>query len=352
MIDDSLSIFAIIVGNVALVLIAFFIFRYLLKGFRYRPSPFREKEDSERSRYEMLKLIDLVQSLKSFQARWEESLERQPYELRHTVASLESLRHELRIMLAEMTTTLSKLSAPTKSTGVPSHEKVLSIYQQVSSEFSHSIKTPLASIESAISNLNEHLPDMLQGQQEMDDKTSSLLLSFLENATISLDHIKDILRRGAGFFPGEAERISVPVFVHKAIRMAKEVTKSKTEVAISLDGVPEIKYYSLNLLISLIQILVNAFEATESSGSIQVTGRYEKTTGVVQVDISNTGSPIPVDDQPKLFQESFSTKESGRGSGLLIARHCLQIVGGDIKLVESTDSVTTFRISFKTQDKT
>lgn len=69
-------------------------------------------------------------------------------------------------------------------------------------------------------------------------------------------------------------------------------------------------------------LLQNSFEAVgEKGGAVQISSRmeYEPFPSVV-VDIFNTGSPPKAEDLEKLFSPFFSTKATGSGFGLPIAR--------------------------------
>ena len=52
-------------------------------------------------------------------------------------------------------------------------------------------------------------------------------------------------------------------------------------------------------------------------------------------------------NQKKIFETNFTTKEKGNGLGLAICKTQLNLVGGDINLVKSTDSETIFEITLK-----
>lgn len=347
--------------SIALGLIIIAVLYYFIKSMvekigskmLFKDADFGRRGDYEREilnerLYKLEKMTADLERMLSFQKRLEESRSKESDEIRIAIRDLEETKREITQSIENSCNALSELSASTKSKETISSDRVLSIYKEVSSEFSHSIKTPLASIESAISNLNERLPDLLKESKATPDGSSEVLLSFLENASLSLDYIKKILQRGAGFFPGEAEKFSIEPIIRKAIRITREATKSPIEVSVSL-GVPEVKYYWLNLLIPIIQVLENAFEAldvSDNNGKIDILCRYNNAGDGVEILISNNGEPIPSNIQSNIFEPTFSTKGEQRGAGLAIAKRCLETVNGKIELVQSDDEKTIFRILF------
>jgi len=101
----------------------------------------------------------------------------------------------------------------------------------------------------------------------------------------------------------------------------------------------------------LLNIIINAFDATESGGKITIrTGlsffasRTEKKG--IEISITDTGCGIPQEDLDKLFDPFFTTKEVGQGTGLglavsygIVERH-----GGTIKVQSEVGKGSTFTI--------
>ena len=48
--------------------------------------------------------------------------------------------------------------------------------------------------------------------------------------------------------------------------------------------------------------------------------------------VANTGTPIPPDDQQRIFEPGVTTKSDGHGMGLFIVRETLRHYGGDIQV--------------------
>lgn len=286
---------------------------------------------------EIAKIRDSIESLRSFQ---NDLTERQAVSNQEIAFLVQRLEKTFRTL--EHSSTLASKKGEAEDARF-STEKMLSIYKEVSSEFAHSIRTPLASIDTAITNVSQRLPSIL-GKDDAEE-TDKSLIGLLENASISLNDIRDILRHGAGFIPEKPETIDFPTLLRKVERICREATGSKTEITSTID-LPPFDYYWLNLFIPLVEVLENAMEAVDNEGKIEVTCTQDRSNNI-RVDVSNTGKTIPREAREEIF-EGFSTKGEGHGIGLRMAKRVLESVDGNIDLVSKPGSrITTFRITIK-----
>ena len=96
---------------------------------------------------------------------------------------------------------------------------------------------------------------------------------------------------------------------------------------------------------ALTNIIFNAIEDCKSGSNINVYSKIQDS--YLSLFVLNNGEKISEDNQKRIFETNFTTKEKGNGLGLAICKMQLNLVGGDIKLVKSTDSETVFEISLK-----
>ncbi len=103
----------------------------------------------------------------------------------------------------------------------------------------------------------------------------------------------------------------------------------------------------------LLNLLINALDATEAGGAITVSSRMAlsmsregtKRLGV-ELSVKDTGCGVPPENLEKIFEPFFSTKEVGKGTGLglavaygIVARH-----GGVIRVQSQVGKGTEFTI--------
>lgn len=103
----------------------------------------------------------------------------------------------------------------------------------------------------------------------------------------------------------------------------------------------------------LLNLLINALDATEAGGSVTVSSRVALSMsreGVkrlgVELSVKDTGCGVPPENLEKIFEPFFSTKEVGKGTGLglavaygIVARH-----GGVIRVQSQVGKGTEFTI--------
>lgn len=89
----------------------------------------------------------------------------------------------------------------------------------------------------------------------------------------------------------------------------------------------------------LVNLLRNAVEAASSSTSAEV--RLEArlgSAGAVTITVTDNGAGIPPEARDRLFQPFFTTKSSGTGLGLVIARSLTRALGGELTLRDGAPS--------------
>jgi two-component system NtrC family sensor kinase len=98
----------------------------------------------------------------------------------------------------------------------------------------------------------------------------------------------------------------------------------------------------------LLNIILNALDATQAGGHIDITTRLALTDGRqgIQIAIADTGHGIPAEHLERIFDPFFTTKEVGKGTGLglsvsqgIVARH-----GGSIRVQSQVGQGSTFTI--------
>lgn len=99
---------------------------------------------------------------------------------------------------------------------------------------------------------------------------------------------------------------------------------------------------------ALLNMMINALDATEPGGTITVETQNSKMNNRKGVDviISDTGSGIPPRILKKLFEPFFTTKEPGQGTGLglAVSLGIIQKHGGTITVKSEHNKGTQFRV--------
>jgi signal transduction histidine kinase len=95
---------------------------------------------------------------------------------------------------------------------------------------------------------------------------------------------------------------------------------------------------------AVINLILNATDATDSGGTITVLTQFIPQNKVVEIAISDTGKGISGENTDKIFEPFFTTKGSGTGLGLAITHGIIGQHGGTIDVKSNQSQGTTFTI--------
>jgi signal transduction histidine kinase len=92
-----------------------------------------------------------------------------------------------------------------------------------------------------------------------------------------------------------------------------------------------------------LNIAINALEAMPEGGRLAMSLALD--TDRAEVRISDTGPGIPPALQDRIFDMHFTTKESGTGIGLYVARSMFEAQGGTVRTASCSPEGTTFELT-------
>jgi len=201
----------------------------------------------------------------------------------------------------------------------------------------HEVGNPLASISSIVQMLN---------RRSQDDYTAGRL----HMVDAQLRRIQKILRELVGF-SRPANKDIAAVDIHASITEALNIAKyykrwkGKTVETRFSPGMPIVRTV-YDLLVQLVlNLIMNALDATEEGAVISVTTDVLAKEERVAITIADQGNGIPIEVQREIFDAYFTTKKTGTGLGLFVCRQLAETeLGGTIELVRSDSSGTVFRI--------
>jgi signal transduction histidine kinase len=100
----------------------------------------------------------------------------------------------------------------------------------------------------------------------------------------------------------------------------------------------------------LLNLLLNAQQAIESKGKIEVTLERRGSTAVIEV--TDNGRGIAPDQLPNIFRPFYTTKGDGTGLGLSLARRIVEDHHGRIDVSSTVGKGTTFAVVLPMQRAT
>ncbi len=109
-------------------------------------------------------------------------------------------------------------------------------------------------------------------------------------------------------------------------------------------NLPFIKGDSSQLKEAFHNVLINAFEAMEGGGVLQIQTEYQSQSSQIQISFADTGEGIPDTLRHKIFQPGYTLKKGGSGFGLTIVQRTVRDHMGSIDLRSKEGGGTTFII--------
>jgi two-component system NtrC family sensor kinase len=217
------------------------------------------------------------------------------------------------------------------------HQEKLASIGRLSAGVAHEINNPLTTILTTAMLLQEDLDPDDSSYHELDTiakealrcrKIVTSLLDFArQNKPMKKEcEVNDLLRESVALTKKQA--------AFKDVILTQELS----------DKLPFIFLDKGQIQQSIINLIQNAIEATPPGGSIKVASRFERRTKNIEITVVDTGEGISREDQSKIFDPFYTTKEEGTGLGLAITHGIIEQHGGTIEVVSKKGKGSTFKI--------
>lgn len=199
----------------------------------------------------------------------------------------------------------------------------------------HEIRNPLSSIRGFAQyfqgKFEPETKDVKYAKAMVDeiDRLNRIIEALLDFARpaepkLSSYSIEDVLNHALGLVQADIEV--------KEVRLTRNVQS----------GIPEVMIDRDQMIQAILNILLNAVEAVDKEGEIAVSASTKGDN--LQVTVSDTGSGIPEEDLPKVFDPFFSTRRNGTGLGLAIVHKIVENHDGEIRVNSTVGQGATFTI--------
>jgi two-component system, NtrC family, sensor kinase len=214
---------------------------------------------------------------------------------------------------------------------------------QLAAGVMHEINNPLATIGACVA--------AIQGKLEDGQGTTAALGEYLDIIDREVERCSKIVD-GLLDFSRPKGQSKAPLSVHALVdetlfllkhhqRFKRMAVDRKLEPAL-----PRILGNKEQLIQALMALLLNAVDAMEQTGRLAVRAARGQRDDEVVVEVEDTGVGIPREDQSKIFEPFYTTKQPGRGTGLGLSI-CYGIVEdhrGRIEVDSSPGRGATFRV--------
>jgi signal transduction histidine kinase len=225
------------------------------------------------------------------------------------------------------------------------HQEKLASIGRLAAGVAHEINNPMTTILTSAMLIQEDMnpedPNYEELQTIADEtkRCSRIVKSLLDFArhskpSITENSINDIVREGITLTKKQAKFNDVSI--------EENLTEDLPPVYVDKDQIEQV----------VINLSQNAIEATPPGGKITFTTRLGAKKGTIEIVVSDTGKGIPKEDQRKIFEPFYTTKESGTGLGMAITVGHVHQHGGIINVESSPGNGSTFvvRLPIKKED--
>lgn len=192
-------------------------------------------------------------------------------------------------------------------------EKMASLGQLVAG-VAHEINTPVASIKSNNAIISKFIP------QIKDTEIAEMMQEINEIDHEAIQRISNIvtsLKKFVRLDEADLQEADINKEIDLTLDLIRHETKNRIEIIKNYGKLPMIKCYPNMLNQVFTNILVNACQAIEDNGTIEITTEYKDKK--LTVKIKDNGKGIPENQLNKIFTAGFTTKGVGVGTGLGLA---------------------------------
>jgi signal transduction histidine kinase len=211
---------------------------------------------------------------------------------------------------------------------------------ELATGLAHEIRNPLAGIAGVIEIVGRDLPASSPARAVVKDVR-------LEIGRISRT-LTDLLETARPRHP-EVRRSNLNTTVEHAVMLARQQVLSRPiKIELQKDSdLPEVEHDSDQIHQVLLNLLLNAVQAMEQTGTVRV--EISSREDCACVVVSDDGRGIPAHNLPNIFRPFYTTKGNGTGLGLSLARRIVEDHHGriDVSSVLGKGSEFTVLLPFR-----
>jgi two-component system NtrC family sensor kinase len=218
------------------------------------------------------------------------------------------------------------------------HTEKLASIGTLSAGIAHEISNPLAAIKSMV--------EILKGKESMDSESAKQL----DTIAKQLDRLSTITREMLDFAVAKSDSRTITDInevVASSLRLVGfDSSFRDVGIEIRLAGdLPKVHCNSDQIQQVIVNLLLNARQAIENDGTIEIETR--DSDGLVVIEVRDTGCGISEEDASRIFDPFFTTKADigGTGLGLAVSYGIVQSHKGSLEAVENIPGGTILRMS-------
>jgi two-component system sensor histidine kinase HydH len=219
------------------------------------------------------------------------------------------------------------------------------LLERLLARLAHEIRNPLSSLDIHVQLLEEDLGGLLP---EMRSQLTPRL-QIIRGELHRLESIVDHFLRLAGPSELDVESVEVARIVsHVSDLLRPEAAAREIQITTQVEpALPLIRADPVRLTQALMNLVINAMQAVERQGKIEVSANQVE--AAILVKVTDSGPGIPQEKLASIFDPYFTTKSEGSGLGLWIAQQIATAHGGSIQAQNGTSGGAVFAMVLPVQ---
>ena len=227
------------------------------------------------------------------------------------------------------------------------HAERVNAVGQLSGALAHELKQPLTSILADAQSAQM----MLKGGKLDVPELSDILADIC-----AADQRADAIVERARTFMKRSRSELHPLRVEEVLRDVLAMVRGNAiaqgiTVDLSLPpDLPPVRADRVQLSQVLLNLVVNAMEAVCAQGAgerkVRIQAKHD-VSGQVEIAVVDSGTGIPAEMMPRLFDAFVTTKQAGLGIGLALSRAIVQAHGGELRAENNGAGGATFRFTLR-----
>jgi signal transduction histidine kinase len=257
------------------------------------------------------------------------------------------------ILLVERDATIQKKSEEEIRKTLEKERQLNELKSRFVSMASHEFRTPLGSILSSTSLIEEYLGqkdttvDFVRGKSE---KHIKRIKSSIANLISILNDFLSLEKLEQGKVESKATVFNIEEFSKEIIEEVQPSLKKEQKIKYTHKGNGNEVCIDQQILKNvLLNLASNAIKYSPEGALIEL--KTISNNGNLTLEVTDQGMGIPEDDQQHLFERFFRAKNAtnvqGTGLGLNIVKRYVELMGGSISFKTKENEGTTFKVTIE-----
>ena len=200
-------------------------------------------------------------------------------------------------------------------------------WRDVARRIAHEIKNPLTPIQLSAQRIRRKFLKQFPDADVLDQATQTIIQEVEMLKTMVKEFSSFARLPESNLQPG-----SLNATIEEAVQLYRNAISEKIHLVTNLDQqLPRFSLDHEQMKRVFINLIDNALAAITEEGEIKISTQFDPEYNIVLTEVVDTGSGVPPEIQPRLFEPYITTQKHGTGLGLSIAAQIISDHNGFIR---------------------